>query len=355
MTNPLLTPSTLPFALPPFVEIEPSHYAQAAEAGFAEHLAEVQAIAENSDPATFENTAVAMERSGQLLQRTAAAFFTLVSADASDEIRDLETKLSPRFSAHQDELFLNRALFERFAAIDTADLDPESARLVDEYLKEFRQSGIQLDGPGQDRLRELNAELSRLGTEFGQKVKEGMKSAALLLEDPAELAGLPADDVAAAGEAARTAGHEGKFLMTLIQPTNQPALAALENRDVRRRLFEASVARGSSGGDLDVLELARSMAALRAEKATLLGFANYAELVVDRQTAPDFESVQSMLNRMAPAAGPRRGGAAAIASHSSSSSTAVAAPAGSRSSIERCVSRIRAPEFCSMNSRRCSG
>ncbi len=265
-------------------------------------MAEVQAIAENSDPATLENTAVAMERSGQLLQRTAAAFFTLVSADASDEIRDLETQLSPRFAAHQDEMFLNRALFERFAAIDTAGLDPESARLVDEYLKEFRQAGIQLDVPGQERLRELNAELSRLGTEFGQRVKEGMKSAALLLEDLGELAGLPADDMAAAAEAARAAGHEGKFLLTLIQPTNQPALAALENRDVRRRLFEASVARGSSGGNLDVLELARSMAALRAEKAALLGFSNYAELVVDRQTAPDFESVQSTLNRMAPAA-----------------------------------------------------
>jgi peptidyl-dipeptidase Dcp len=302
MTNPLLRPSPLPFGLPPFPEIQVSHYAEAAEAGFAEHLAEIRVIAENPDPATFENTAVAMERSGQLLQRTAAAFFTLVSADATDAIRDLETELSPRFSAHQDEVFLNRALYERFAAIDTSGLDGESERLVEEYLKEFRQSGIQLDEDGQERLRELNAELSRIGTEFGQRVKEGMKSAALLLDDAEDLAGMPADDVARAAEAARAAGHDGKFLLTLIQPTNQPALAVLENRDIRRRLFEASAARGSSGGSLDVLELARSTAGLRAEKAALLGFANYAELVVDRQTAPDFESVQSMLNRMAPAA-----------------------------------------------------
>ncbi|WP_461186862.1 M3 family metallopeptidase [Arthrobacter sp. Z4-13] len=302
MTNPLLTPSTLPFAVPPFADIEASHYAKAAEAGFAEHLAEIRAITENPEPVTFENTAVAMERSGQLLQRTAAAFFTLVSADASEEIRELETQLSPRFSAHQDQVFLDKALYERFAAIELDGLDPESVRLVEEYLKEFRQSGIQLDGPAQERLRQLNAELSRLGTEFGQRVKEGMKSAALLLEDPSDLAGLPADDVAGAAEAARVAGHEGKFLLTLIQPTNQPSLAALENRGIRRRLFEASVARGSSGGNLDVLELARTMAGLRAEKAARLGFANYAELVVDLQTAPDFESVQSMLNRMAPAA-----------------------------------------------------
>jgi len=302
MTNPLLAASPLPFGLPPFADLKPEQYGEAIEAGLAAHLDEIEAIAGNTEPASFENTALAMERSGELLNRAAAAFFTLVSADASPQIRELETILSPRFSAHQDEVFLNRRLFERFAAIDTAGRDPESTRLVDEYLKEFRQSGIQLDGPGQERLRAINAGLARLGTEFGQRVKEGMKSAALLVEDLRDLAGLPADDVASAAEAARAAGHDGKYMLTLVQPGNQPALASLENRDVRRRLFEASVARGSDGGSLDVLGLAREMAGLRAEKAQLLGFANYAELVADRQTAPDFEAVQTMLSRMAPAA-----------------------------------------------------
>lgn len=302
MTNPLLSASPLPYGLPPFQTIAVEQYREAINAGLSAHLDEIGAIAGNAQPATFENTALAMERSGQLLNRSAAAFFTLVSADASQEIRELETELSPRFQAHQDEVYLNRALFERFAAIDTDTCDPESARLVEEYLKEFRQSGIQLDAPGQERLRAINAELARLGTEFGQRVKEGMKSAALLLDDAGDLAGLPADDVASEAVAARAAGHDGKYLLTLIQPGNQPALAALENRDVRRRLFEASVARGSDGGSLDVLDLARDMAGLRAEKARLLGFANYAELVVDRQTAPDFEAVRTMLGRMAPAA-----------------------------------------------------
>ncbi|MFY9636695.1 MAG: M3 family metallopeptidase, partial [Cellulosimicrobium cellulans] len=302
MTNPLLSTSDLPYGLPPFARLGPAEYSEAVAAGFAEHLAEIQAIVDNAADVTFENTAVAMEKSGQLLQRAAAAFFTLVSADATDAIRDLETELSPRFSAHQDEVYLNRALFDRFAAIDVSGLDPESVRLVEEYLKEFRQTGIQLDPPGQERLKGINAELSRLGTEFGQRVKEGMKSAALLVDSAGELAGLPADDLASAAEAAREAGHGDKFLLTLIQPSNQPAMAALENRDVRRRLFEASLARGSDGGTLDVMDLVRSMAGLRAEKAALLGFANYAELVVERQTAPSFEAVQSMLNRMAPAA-----------------------------------------------------
>jgi peptidyl-dipeptidase Dcp len=302
MTNPLLSPSTLPFGLPPFAEIEDAHYAEAVEAGLADHLAEIQAIVDNPEPASFENTALAMERSGRLLERAAAAFFTLVSADATDTIRELETVLSPRFSAHQDAVYLNRGLFERFAAIITGQLDAESARLVEEYLKEFRQSGIALEDAGQERLRAVNAELSRLGTEYGQRVKDGMKAAALLLDDAADLAGLPADDIASAAEAARTAGQEGKFLLTLILPSNQPALAALENRDIRRRLYEASIGRGSGGGGLDVLDLAKDMVRLRAEKAALLGFANYAELTVDRQTAPDFEAVRTMLHRLAPAA-----------------------------------------------------
>ncbi|MFC7850639.1 M3 family metallopeptidase [Arthrobacter sp. NPDC057388] len=302
MTNPLLSPSDLPFGLPPFSDIGDAHYAEAVNAGLAEHLAEIQAIVDNPEPANFDNTALAMERSGRLLDRAAASFFTLVSSDASEAIRKLETELSPRFAAHQDAVYLNRALYERFAAVETAGLDAESARLVEEYLKEFRQSGIQLDDAGQDRLRSLNAELSRLGTEFGQRVKEAMKSAALLLDNADDLAGLPEDEIASAAEAARVAGHDGKFLLTLIQPSNQPALASLENREVRRRLFEASLARGSSGGDLDVLDLVKSMVRLRGEKAALLGFANYAELVVDRQTAPDFGAVRSMLNRLAPAA-----------------------------------------------------
>ncbi|RKR29997.1 M3 family metallopeptidase [Arthrobacter oryzae] len=302
MTNPLLSPSPLPYGLPPFADIEDAHYAEAVEAGLAEHLAEIQAIVDDPQAPSFENTALAMERSGRLLERAAASFFTLVSADASDAIRELETRLSPLFSAHQDAVYLNRRIYERFASLDGTVLDAESARLVEEYLKEFRASGIQLDDAGQTRLKELNAELARLGTEFGQRVKEGMKSAALLLEDAADLAGLPADDIASAAEAARSAGHEGKFLLTLIQPSNQPAMAALANRDVRRRLYEASIGRGSDGGSLDVLGLVKDMVRLRAEKAALLGFANFAELTVDRQTAPDFQAVQDMMSRLAPAA-----------------------------------------------------
>ncbi|MFK4638952.1 M3 family metallopeptidase [Paenarthrobacter histidinolovorans] len=302
MTNPLLDPSPLPYGLPPFAEVSAAHYAEAVEAGLAAHMEEIYTITDNPEPATFLNTAVAMERSGSLLNRAAAAFFTLVSADANDEIKALETELSPKFSAHQDAVYMNRGLYERFSAIDVDGLDAESVRLVQEYLKEFRQSGVQLDDAGQNRLRKVNAELSRLGTEFGQRTKEAMKASALLLDDPADLAGLPEEDVAGAAEAAKAGGHDGKYLLTLIQPSNQPALASLENRTIRRRLFVASVSRGTDGGPLDVRELVTATARLRAEKATLLGFANFAELVVDQQTAPDFSDVRTMLRRLAPAA-----------------------------------------------------
>ncbi|MFJ4207527.1 M3 family metallopeptidase [Paenarthrobacter sp. NPDC089675] len=302
MTNPLFGPSPLPFGLPPFASLTTEHYREAVEAGISEHLDELARIAANPEAATFVNTAVAMEQSGQLLDRATASFFTLVSADASEAIRALETDLSPKLAAHQDAVYLNRKLYERFKSIDPSGLDAQSARLVEEYLKEFRQSGIQLDDTAQSRIREINAELSRLGTEFGQRAKEATKSAALLMDDVADLAGLSASDIAAAAEAATTAGQEGKYLLTLIQPGNQPALASLENRVVRRRLLEASLARGTAGGPLDVRPLILETVRLRAEKAALLGFDNFAELVVDQQTAPDFAAVQDMLGSLAPPA-----------------------------------------------------
>ncbi|GHG39580.1 peptidyl-dipeptidase Dcp [Sinomonas cellulolyticus] len=302
MANPLLTPSALPYGLPAFGEIADEHYAEAIRAGLAEHLAEIEAITSSPEKPDFENTAVAMERSGQLLTRAAAAFANQVSSHGTEGIRALETELMPELSAHDDAIYLNRPLYERFAAIPTQGLDPESARLVEEWLAAFRRSGIALDGAAQERLREINAELSRLGTDYGQRVAKGINEAAILVTDESELAGMPEDDRASAAEAARAAGHEAGWLLTFIQPTAQPHLAVLEDRSLRRRIFEASVARGSSGGATDVLALVTEMARLRAEKAALLGFKDFAELAVDDQTAPSISAVEEMLSRLAPAA-----------------------------------------------------
>ncbi|WP_415856129.1 M3 family metallopeptidase [Sinomonas sp. G460-2] len=302
MANPLLTPSTLPYGLPPFAAIRDEHYAEAVDAGIAAQLAELDAIAGSTEPPTFENTAAAMERSGRLLTRAVAAFMTMVSSHGTEPIRELETQLMPKLSAHQDAILLDRRLRDRFAAIDASGLDSESARLVDEWLNDFRRAGANLDDAGQARLRELNAELSRLGTEYGQRVAQAINDAAVLVTDEAQLAGLSDDDRASAAQAARTAGHESGWLITLIQPTGQPLLSVLEDRELRRRVFEASVARGSAGGETDVLGLVQDMVRLRAEKASLLGYASFADLAVDDQTAPSFDAVHAMLAQLAPAA-----------------------------------------------------
>ncbi|MDQ4501165.1 M3 family metallopeptidase [Sinomonas sp. ASV322] len=302
MANPLLTRSTLPYALPPFAEIRDEHYPEAVDAGIASHLREIDAIVESPEAPDFENTVEAIERSGALLNRAVAAFMTMVSSHGTDSIRTLETQLTPKLSAHQDAILLNRRLRDRFAAIDASGLDAEAARLVDEWLNDFRRAGADLDDKGQRRLRELNAELSRLGTEYGQRVAKAINDAAVLVTDEAELAGLPADDRASAAQAARAAGHEGGWLLTFVQPTGQPVLAVLENRDLRRRVFERSVARGSSEGDTDARGLVLDMARLRAEKASLLGYETFADLAVDDQTAPSADAVRSMLARLAPAA-----------------------------------------------------
>ena len=180
---------------------------------------------------------VALERSGQLLDRVCAAFFNSSSSHATDAIQAIETEVSPRLADHQDNIYLDANLYRRFQDLGTEGLDDESARLVDEYRKAFRRAGAQLEEAAQARLREINAELSGLSTKFSQDVLKDTNGSALLIEDPAELDGLPADDLATAAQAAQDAGHEGKYLLTLILPTNQPALEVLTNRDTRRRLF----------------------------------------------------------------------------------------------------------------------
>ena len=302
MANPLLSPSPLPYGLPPFAEIRDEHYAEAVDEGIAEQLTEIDAITSSTEPPTFENTAAAMERSGRLLLRAVTSFMTMVSSHGTEPIRALETQIMPKLSAHEDTIRLNRALRDRFAAIDTAGLDAESRRLIEEWLNDFRRAGADLDEAGQARLRELNAELSRLRTEYGQRVAKAINEAAVLVEDESELAGLPADERSSAAEAAKAAGHESGWLLTFVQPTGQPVLSVLENRSLRERVFKASIARGSSGGDIDVLGLVAKMARLRAEKAALLGYATYADLALDDQTAPSTEAVRQMLGQLAPAA-----------------------------------------------------
>lgn len=260
MSNPFLEPSTLDYQLPPFAVIRDEHYLPAFDAGFAEHLAEIDRITGSGEPASFENTLIALERAGSTLDRVSRVFFSNSVSHATEAVQELEQQIAPRIAEHEDNIKLNRVLFERIRQVPLEGLDAESARLVEEYLRGFVRAGAELDDDAQATLRRLNAELSALSTEFSQKLLKDTNDSALVLDTPEELDGLSADAISAAATAASDAGHDGKYLLTLILPTAQPALEQLTNREVRRRLHEASVTRGARGNESDTLAVTVRMA-----------------------------------------------------------------------------------------------
>ncbi len=301
--NPLFQPSTLPFGLPPFGEITPEHCREALLAGMSEQRAEVAAIVGSEEPPGFANTVVAMERSGRLLTRAWSVFGTLTSSVSSPRLREIEREVAPLSAAHSDALRLDPALFARIDAVHAArhdlGLDEESVRLVERYHLDFVLAGAQLDEAGRARLTGLNQELSGLTTTFGQNVQLAMEAAAVHVTDAGELDGLGAEEVAAAQTAAGDRGLEG-WLLPLLLPTRQPVLAKLRDRELRRRVHEASVDRASSG-EHDNGPVAVRIATLRAERARLLGFHTHADLVLADQTARTTEAVDAMLASMVPA------------------------------------------------------
>ncbi|MGY1639831.1 M3 family metallopeptidase [Geodermatophilus sp. SYSU D00703] len=310
--NPLLEPSPLPLQLPPFAATTLEHCREAMLAGMAQQRAEVAAIVGSPEPPTFENTVVALERSGRLYRRAGAVFHNLASSVADDRLREIERELAPLESAHADALRLDPQLFARIdsvhAARHEAGLDAESVRLVERYHLDFVLSGARLDDAGRARLSGVNGELSALSTTFGQNLQVATEAAAVVVADAAELDGLGEEEVAAAARAAADRGDEG-FLLPLLLPTGQPVLAKLRDRDLRRRVFEASVSRASDG-ERDNGLIAARIARLRAERARLLGFDTHADLVLADSTARTTAAVDAMLATMV---GPSRANAEAEA------------------------------------------
>jgi peptidyl-dipeptidase Dcp len=304
--NPFFTPSALPYGMPPFDLISDDHYLPAYQRGMAEQLEEIEGIANDPEPASFENTLVAMERSGQLLDRVHRVFANLNSAHTNPRMQEVQQTVAPQLAAHNDAIFLNGPLFERVEALyrqrGDLGLDAESQRLIERYHTDFVRAGARLSADDQQKLRELNQELASLSTTFQQNVLQESINSAVLVDDAAELDGFTDSQVRAAADAAKARGHEGKYLISLQNTTGQPPLGTLTNRALRQRIHEASVNRGARDNEHDNRPVVARMAAARAERAALLGYPNHAAFVLENETAGSVQAVNDMLAGIAPAA-----------------------------------------------------
>ena len=298
-SNPFAKASTLPFNYPVFDKIRIEHFAPAFAEGMRSEAAEVNAIANNRKPATFENTVVAMERSGKLLDRVSGAFSILGAGNSNDAIKALELTLAPKEAAHRDTIRLNHKLFERIETLylrrDKLGLDAESAFLLERYHKDFIRAGARLNGADKSKLKAYNAELAGLQATFSQNVQGEAKAAALVVDSRAELDGMTEAAIDAAAANASKNGLEGKFMLAVTNTTGQAAMAVLTNRAVRQRLQELSMGRGSRGGKFDNTGVVLRIARLRAERAALLGYPNHAAYSLDDQTAKDTATVNTLL------------------------------------------------------------
>jgi peptidyl-dipeptidase Dcp len=303
--NPLYTKSTLPFEAPDFDVIENRHFIPAFERGMEEQLTEIDSIATQEPEPTFENTIVAMEMSGDLLTRVQRVFYNLTSAHTNDEIQKIQSELAPKLAAHSDNIYLNRELFERVEIlhqnIEQLDLDEESKKLLSDTYRDFVRAGAQLTEEQQSRMREINERISSLTTEFQEKLLEMTRERAVVVEDEAMLDGLSSDRIASAKELAEERGLEDSYLINISNTTRHPLLASLNNREMRKRLWEASAYRGlGENGGIDTRPIVLELAELRAERANLLGYDTYASYALEPQTGESPERVLDLLKDLIP-------------------------------------------------------
>lgn len=314
-TNPLFERSPLQFQAPQFDKIKDSDYQPALEEGMKRQIAEIEAIANSSDAPTFANTIEAMERSGELLTRAAKIFFNLSQSNTNDTLQKVEADESPKLAAHQDAIFLNPKLFARVKAIydqrDALGLDAESKYLVERYYRIFIRNGALLSETDKTTLRAFNQEESKLTTDFRKHVLADTDASAVVVNSKAELEGMSEGDIAAAAQRAKDKGMPGKYVIALINTTQQPPLGSLKNRDLRRRILEASTNRGNHGGENDNKAIITRLAQLRADKAKLLGYPTFAAYSLDDQMAKTPDNAFRLMTDLVPATTAKARGEAA--------------------------------------------
>jgi len=304
--NPFFKKSTLPFEAPDFSKIKNSDFQPAIEEGMKQQQAEIQKIADNTEAPTFENTLVAIEKSGQLLHRVNMVFNVLTGANTNDTLQKVQALVSPELAANQDAIYLNSNLFKRIQAVyaqkDKLKLDPESEHLLEFYYQEFELAGANLPDSAKAKLKLLNKEEAGLSTKFTQQLLAGTKAAAVLVSDKNALSGLSDDAIAAAAQNAKAAKHDGQWMLSIQNTTQQPVLQSLLNRDTREKLFNASWTRTEKSDSNDTRKVILRIAEIRAEKAHLLGFKNYADWKLKDQMAKTPEAVAKFMAQLVPAA-----------------------------------------------------
>lgn len=303
--NPFYAPSVLPFEAPDFNAISDEHYKPAMLEGITRHMEEIEAIAHNEEPPTFENTIVAMERSGELLTRVQRVFYNLTSAHTNEKIQAIQSEMAPRFAEHSDNIRLHPQLFSRVRDLyenrEALGLDEAAMKLLTDTYRGFIRSGALLSKEEQTKIREINSELSSLSTRFQEQLLAMTRERALFIEDEDLLEGLSSSRINAAREAAKEREEEGKYMLSITNTTRVPLLTQLKNRDVRQRLWEASANRGIGENDgIDTRPLVLKLAELRAKRAQLLGYDNFASFALEPQTAENPQYVLDMLTGLIP-------------------------------------------------------
>ena len=297
--NPFMKKSSLQYQAPEFNKIKPEHFGPAFEYGLKQQMAEINAIANNPEKPTFENTLVALEKSGEVLKRAQIVFFNLTGADTNPSLQALEEKYAPIFAAHSDKIYLNDKLYNRIKNISDAGLDAESKKLLSYYKQNFELAGANLSAEKKIELKKVNQELATLSTQFSNKLLAARQEGGVFFDNKSDLDGLSADEIAAAAADAEKAGQKGKYLIALQNTTQQPALQNMKNRAAREKLFKASWYRAEKGDANDTRQTIEDLARLRLKKAKLMGKSNFAEWKLQDQVAKTPAAAMKLLNQVA--------------------------------------------------------
>jgi len=306
--NPFFEEYETPFKVPPFDKIENKHFIPAFEKAMKEHKSEIEAIVNNPEDPTFDNTVGEMVYSGKLMDKVTYVFYGLLSANTSDELQNIAQKISPKLSAHRDEIKLNPELFKRIKTVyeekDDLDLSSEEAFLLEDLYKSFIRNGANLNDEDKEKLKEINQKLSSLSLEFERNELKETNNFELVIEDKKNLAGLPESVVQTAAETAKKRGHEGKWVFTTHKPSMIPFLQSAENRDLREKLYKAYLNRGNNDNEYDNKEILSEIVKLRVKKAHLLGYETYADYELETRMAKEPGNVMDLLNKVWDAALP---------------------------------------------------